>query len=114
MKNNIGENLMMYRKANFLSQEKVAHYLGVAEEEIKNYEAGIQNPKLPKLLKMCNLFGVCHVEDLLVQPGLISENAIIFDLENASKEILPDIVFLKKVVGNYQKMQELMDEWGIE
>lgn len=60
---NIITNLKEYRKAKKISQQELAHLVGVRRETIVHLENNRYNPSLEMALKIAEIFD-CHVEEL--------------------------------------------------
>lgn len=57
------EKLQKLRKANGLSQEKLADLLDVTRQSVSKWESGTTYPEMDKLLAMCKIFK-CSLDDL--------------------------------------------------
>lgn len=55
---NISEQIYLYRTKCGLSQLELAEKLDVSRQSISKWETGAAFPELPKLVKLCELFGV--------------------------------------------------------
>ena len=62
--NQLGENIIKFRKAKGLSQEKVAEVLGVSRQAVTKWESNISRPSSDNLIKLADTLGV-SVEVLL-------------------------------------------------
>lgn len=63
MELNIGENIRELRKANGITQEKLAEYLGVTYQSVSKWENGVSLPGIALLPVIANVFGVT-IEEL--------------------------------------------------
>jgi len=52
------QNLRYLRKQHKMSQEELAHQIGLNRGNIASYENGSAEPRICNLLKLCDLFGV--------------------------------------------------------
>jgi transcriptional regulator with XRE-family HTH domain len=72
------QNLRYLRKQRKMSQEELAHQIGLNRGNIASYENGSAEPRICNLLKLCDLFGVSVVDltnrDLSNSPGLPPAN----------------------------------------
>lgn len=57
------EKLQALRKANKMSQEKLADLLDVTRQYVSKWESGQTYPEMDKLLAMCKIFK-CSLDDL--------------------------------------------------
>ena len=57
------EKLQALRKANKMSQEKLADLLDVTRQSVSKWESGQTYPEMDKLLAMCKIFK-CSLDDL--------------------------------------------------
>lgn len=57
------EKLQALRKANKMSQEKLADLLDVTRQSVSKWETGQTYPEMDKLLAMCKIFK-CSLDDL--------------------------------------------------
>lgn len=64
-KENIGKNIVRLRKLHGLSQEQMAHEVGVARYKISKMEGGASNITMETLEKLCTFFGATP-NDLLL------------------------------------------------
>ena len=58
MKISLAENIAKYRKANAMTQERLAEALGVTCASISKWERGAASPELDKLRAIADYFGV--------------------------------------------------------
>lgn len=54
----LSQNIVYYRKAKGLSQEKVAEYMGVSRQAVTKWESGLSRPGTDNLIKLSELLGV--------------------------------------------------------
>lgn len=54
----IGKNISKNRKKRDLTQRKLARLLYLEESSICNYESGKSEPRIPTLMKMCEVFHI--------------------------------------------------------
>ena len=107
MREIIGKNIAQIRKAQGLTQDSIAAYLGVSRVQISHYERGERDISVTELNKLSDLFGVelseLFEEDLKIQDLNI---AFAFRNENSVTD-LEQIASFKKVVMNYLKMERI-------
>ena len=71
MNNEIGTNIVKYRKINGMSQKFLASELGLSSQGLLKIEKGTVNPRSSTIAKICEtlcitpnqLFGIEHIED---------------------------------------------------
>lgn len=56
--NQLGENIIRFRKEKGLSQEKVAEYMAVSRQAVTKWESNISKPSSDNLIKLAELFDV--------------------------------------------------------
>ena len=66
LKKSLGEILKDYRLKAGLSQEYVAHELGVSRQAISKWERGVSDPSTTNLLSLASLYGF-KVDEILKQ-----------------------------------------------
>ena len=66
LKKSLGEILKDYRLKAGMSQEYVAHELGVSRQAISKWERGVSDPSTTNLLSLANLYGF-KVDEILKQ-----------------------------------------------
>lgn len=107
MREIIGKNIAQIRKAQGLTQDNLASYLGLSRVQISHYERGERDISVTELNKLSDLFGVelseLFEEDLKIQDLNI---AFAFRNENSATD-LEQIASFKKVVMNYLKMERI-------
>ncbi len=54
----LADKIMNLRKQQGMSQEELAHQLGISRQSVSKWESGASIPDLDKILKLSNLFGV--------------------------------------------------------
>lgn len=81
------ENLQTFRKANHLSQEKLAQKVGISRQSISKWETGEAYPEMVNILALCTVFH-CKITELI---DINSD-----DYNNFDKETKKEIVDLTK------------------
>ena len=74
LKQNLGANIVSYRKREGLTQMGLAEKLNYSDKAVSKWERGESAPDLPTLVQLAELFGVT-VNDLLVDPNALPENS---------------------------------------
>ncbi len=74
LKQNLGANIVAYRKREGLTQMGLAEKLNYSDKAVSKWERGESAPDLPTLVQLAELFGVT-VNDLLVDPNALPENS---------------------------------------
>lgn len=59
-----GSNLQFLRRANSMTQEKLASRMGISRQTVSKWESGEASPELGKLMELCDIFG-CSLDSLL-------------------------------------------------
>lgn len=73
LKNQLGANIMAYRKRSHMTQAVLAEKLNYTDKAISKWERGESMPDVVTLVQLAELFGVT-VNDLLVDPNALPEN----------------------------------------
>lgn len=73
LKNQLGANLVMYRKRSGLTQAKLAEQLNYSDKAVSKWERGESVPDVVTLVQLAELFEVT-VDELLRDPNEIPEN----------------------------------------
>ena len=73
LKNQLGANIVMYRKRNGLTQAGLAEKLNYSDKAVSKWERGESMPDVLTLVQLAELFDVT-VNDLLVDPDALPEN----------------------------------------
>ena len=82
-----GENLKKIRKANNISQEKLADKVGVSRQSVSKWETGESYPEMNNILELCKIFH-CNINDLV--------NDSIVDMNSLDEEVKKNVVKFKK------------------
>ena len=96
LKNQLGANIVMYRKRNGLTQAGLAEKLNYSDKTVSKWERGESSPDIAVLVEIADLFGVTL--DYLVRSENI-ENAVV---ENKTKEVKYNrraIAYISESVG---------------
>lgn len=104
----IGKNIKSYREKLHLTQDQVAHCLGISREMISYYESGSRDIDLSKLELLADLFGT-ELISLIEENGDLSEVdlAFAYRADEFTKEDLMQINHFRKIIKNYLKMKQL-------
>ena len=81
----IAENIKHIRNEKGISQKRLGELCNIAEPNIRKYENGKQNPKLPTLIKIAKALGV-HLKDL-VDSSVWDEFDETIDVKALAKEV---------------------------
>ena len=73
LKNQLGANIVMYRKLSGLTQAKLAERLNYSDKAVSKWERGESMPDVLTLVQLAELFDV-KVDDLIRDPEEIPEN----------------------------------------
>ena len=73
LKNQLGANIVMYRKRSGLTQAKLAERLNYSDKAVSKWERGESMPDVLTLVQLAELFDV-KVDDLIRDPEEIPEN----------------------------------------
>lgn len=74
-----GENLYNLRKANKMSQEKLAEKVDVTRQSVSKWENGESYPEMDKIMKLCDIFH-CKINDL-VHEDMVDINSLDEDIK---------------------------------
>ncbi len=91
-----GDNLYNLRKANKMSQEKLAEKIDVTRQSVSKWENGESYPEMEKIMKLCDIFH-CKINDL------VHENMT--DIDSLDEDIKMSVVKFKE--EKQQKMKGL-------
>lgn len=88
----LADKIMNLRKQQGMSQEELAHQLGISRQSVSKWESGASIPDLDKILKLSDLFGVST--DYLLKDEIeeisYSESSASLD-ENIDSEIVRNV-----------------------
>ena len=103
-----GENLKALRKANELTQDQVANYLGIVRSAYANYESNTRSMPLSQMQKASDLFG-CPLSALLCDDSSEVQNILpfAFRADDLTLNDLHELAHFKKIALNYIKMSKL-------
>lgn len=73
LKNQLGANIVMYRKQNGLTQVGLAEKLNYSDKAVSKWERGESVPDVLTLVQLAELFGIT-VNDLLTDPDALPED----------------------------------------
>lgn len=73
LKNQLGMNLVMYRKRSGLTQARLAEQLNYSDKAVSKWERGESMPDMVTLVQLAELFEV-SLDDLIRDPNEIPEN----------------------------------------
>ncbi len=82
-----GENLYNLRKANKMSQEKLAEKVDVTRQSVSKWENGESYPEMEKIMKLCDIFH-CKINDL------VHEDMV--DIDSLDEDIKMSVVKFKE------------------
>ena len=107
----IGQNLCKLRKANNFTQEQVAEYLGINRSTYSNYELGDREVPFELLERVADLLG-CDLSVLMEEDEALVDEMMVcsFRVDDLSANDLEQIAVFKRIVKNYVKMKELLQE----
>jgi len=107
----IGQNLCKLRKANHYTQEQIAECLGINRSTYSNYELGEREMPFELLERTADLLG-CDLAVLLEEKEAVVDEMMLcsFRVDNLSAEDLEQIAVFKRIVKNYMKMNQLLQE----
>jgi len=103
----IGNNIAKMRKAQGLTQDNLASYLGLSRVQVSHFERGERDISVTDLNKLSDLFGI-ELSELLEEDLKIQNLNLAFAFRNENPESdLEQIASFKKVVMNYLKMERI-------
>ncbi|WP_044566628.1 helix-turn-helix domain-containing protein [Anaerococcus provencensis] len=97
----LADKIINLRKKESMTQEDLAHEIGVSRQSVSKWESSMAMPDLDKIVKLSNIFGVST--DFLLNDDLGMENIIVNDNEE-SKERLVDFAALNEYYDSYEKI----------
>lgn len=100
LKQNLGNNIMTYRKQQGLTQAGLAEKLNYSDKAVSKWERGESIPDVLTLMQLAGLFGV-KVDDLLSDPNRLPENtgAVVGKMEKAVEKTLKRKADKKSILG---------------
>jgi len=103
----IGNNIAKIRKAQGLTQDNLASYLGLSRVQVSHFERGERDISVTDLNKLSDLFGI-ELSELLEEDLKIQNLNLAFAFRNENPESdLEQIASFKKIVMNYLKMERI-------
>ena len=105
-----GKNLTALRKANGLTQEQVAKYLGIACTVYVCYESGTLIMPLQQMQDVADLSG-CSLSALLCDDNSKGQTNLpfVFKAEYLTTDDLKELAHFKKIGMSYIKMSHLLE-----
>lgn len=97
----LADKIINLRKRESMTQEDLAHEIGVSRQSVSKWESSMAMPDLDKIVKLSNIFGVST--DFLLNDDLGMENIIVNENED-TKERLIDLTVLNDYYENYEKI----------
>ena len=82
-----GDNLRNLRKAQKMSQEKLAEKVGVSRQSVSKWEIGDAYPEMNNILALCEIFH-CNINDLV--------NDTLIDIDSLDEDIKMKVVKFKE------------------
>ena len=103
----IGEKIKELRKAQDVTQEKLADYLNISYQAISKWENGLALPDITLLPKLANFFGVTSDELLSINPtedaSKLDEYYKLYRENNRQGIMMENIVLARKVLDEYPR-----------
>ena len=92
----LGEKLQELRKANKMSQEKIAESLGISRQAVSKWETGSSNPNTENLICLAEIFKVSvkEITNSNLKVALVIDPRKKIDMKTDSKKI-------KFIVGTF-------------
>ena len=115
MKNNIGNNIKLFRTKLELSQQDVAYYCGISREILSYYETGEREVSLLHLEKISEYMDVDLEVFLEDDPTDIApELSLAFRADELTHTDRANVAYFKNIVKNYLKMKKIALSNGIQ
>ena len=103
----IGEKIKELRKAQDVTQEKLADYLNISYQAVSKWENGLALPDITLLPKLANFFGVTADELLSINPtedeSKLDEYYKLYRENNRQGKMMENIVLSRKVLNEYPR-----------
>lgn len=103
----IGEKIKELRKAQDVTQEKLADYLNISYQAVSKWENGLALPDITLLPKLANFFGVTSDELLSINPtedkSRLDEYYKLYRENNRQGKMMENIVLARKVLDEYPR-----------
>jgi len=106
----IGQRLQSLRKQRGFTQEQVAKYLGITQNQLSYYENGKREISVDLLLKLARLYGCDYNYLLGDEDSLNDQVAINFRANEISDEDLEVIAFANQFIENMDMMLSKVEE----
>ena len=97
----LADKIINLRKRELMTQEDLAHEIGVSRQSVSKWESSMAMPDLDKIVKLSNIFGVST--DFLLNDDLGMEN-IMENVNEDTSERLIDLDALNDYYDNYEKI----------
>ncbi len=107
----IGQNIRLLREQLGLTQDALAQYLAIPKKQISDYENGSLCIPSSQLSKLADLFCLNEYDFYEPSPSKRKTDiAFAFRADTLKPEDLASITRFKKIVRNYLKMKEILQE----
>lgn len=105
----IGNNLKKFREVNYLTQSKVAEYLGIQRSTYSHYESGYREAPLDVLEKAAVLFG-CELCRIFEDSDEVAKDVLTtsFRGNSISVQDMKEVAAFKNLIINYLKIDRLL------
>jgi transcriptional regulator with XRE-family HTH domain len=107
----IANNIKQLREACGFKQEGVANYLGIKRSTYSNYETGDREMPLLLMEKLADLYG-CDLFELYSEDKKVVDAMLVtaFRMDELSPNDMEQVAAFKRVVKNYLKMENLLEQ----
>ncbi len=107
----IVRNIKSYREKLQLTQNQVAHCLGISRELVSLYESGKREIDVNKLESLADLFGVELINFFEEDSDLVAADlAFAYRSDEMTNVDLKQISEFRKIIKNYLKMRQMIDK----
>jgi len=107
----IGKNIKLLRKNFNLTQEHIAKFLSISQENLSQIENGKRGLNITKLLKLCDLLGITL--EYLLKPidfKSIEKFSFSFRKNNVDEDLLKAIAYINEFSEEYLNLKRLLSE----
>jgi len=106
----IGKNIKLFREKNNFTQEEVAKFIDITQEEMSYIENSKREIRITVLDRLSNLFNIPMKYFLMENTTDLSDSIMSFRSDKLDKDTLDTISLINKFASNYINLRKIIDE----